>query len=241
MLCLPAIIIGMKTTRQTSKSVCIPREILLQSAVFRLGDIDQEVQDGYKILKKHHKTVTIFGSARLTSNNKYFMAAKDLAAKLAKEMYTVVTGGGHGIMGAANQGAFEAGGESVGFNIKLPFEQAPNPHTTDGMTFRHFAPRKIVMTLFADAYVFFPGGFGTIDELGEILTLVQTGKTIKAPIILYGHDFWDKFDDFVKTEMRDSAKTISPGDENIYTITDDLQEIVELIKDNDTYCDPYKK
>ena len=105
------------------------------------------------------------------------------------------------------------------------------------MCFHHFAPRKIVMTLYANAYIYFPGGFGTLDELSEILTLVQTGKTIKAPIILFGSEFWNKLDNFITTEMRDHLKLISPGDEKLYTIVDDIDEAIELVKKNDTYCE----
>lgn len=216
--------------------VCAPREILLQSAMFRLGEVESEIRSGYEVIRKLHKTVTIFGSARMKEDNKYYKAARAIGRKLAQENYTVITGGGGGIMEAGNRGAFEAGGDSVGFNILLPHEQSLNGYTTDSFAFQHFAPRKIVMTLYADAYVFFPGGFGTLDELSEILTLVQTGKTTKAPIVLYGSSFWNPFDKFVRDQLRDAEHLITPGDENIYTITDDIEEAVRLIKENKTYC-----
>jgi uncharacterized protein (TIGR00730 family) len=156
----------------------------------------------------------------------------------------VVTGGGFGIMSAANQGADiavqkgveKAGGQSIAFNIKLPHEQQLNHYATESYTFQHFAPRKIVMTLYADAYIYFPGGFGTLDELSEIITLVQTGKTIKAPIILYGKDFWHKFDDFVQSSMLKQEQTISPGEEQLYTIIDTVEEAANLVLANTTYC-----
>lgn len=227
----------METKIDIDTHTCAPRDILLQSAMFRLGNIETEVQSGYEILHKYHKTVTIFGSARTTEDNQYYQAARATAHQLAKHDYAVITGGGHGIMEAGNRGAFEAGGDSIGFNIKLPHEQNLNEYTTESYAFTHFAPRKIVMTLYADAYVYFPGGFGTLDELSEILTLIQTGKTVKAPIILFGSQFWEPFDEFVKKEMRDEEKLISPGDEDLYHITDDIDEVVRLVRENRTYCE----
>lgn len=217
--------------------VCVPREILLQAAMLRLGEIDKEVQAGYNILRTLHKTVTIFGSARLPQDSHYAEKAYQVAYKLAEAEYAVITGGGHGIMEAANHGAYDAHGRSIGFNITLPHEQSLNNYTTDSLAFTHFAPRKIVMTLFADAYIYFPGGFGTIDELSEILTLVQTGKTSKAPLILFGSEFWKPLDEFFRTQMRDNLALITPGDEELYTITDDVDEVVRLVKANQTYCD----
>lgn len=210
---------------------------MMQAAMMRLGNIDDEVHAGYNILRKYHRTVTIFGSARLQEDNPYYQAAYETAYKLAKADYAVVTGGGHGIMGAANKGAREAGGDSIGFNIHLPHEQTLNEYTTDAYAFSHFVPRKIVMTLFANAYIYFPGGFGTLDELAEIITLVQTGKTTKAPLILYGSEFWDALDDMIKDTMLDDMKLISDGDDELYTITDDVDEIIRLVQTNQTYCD----
>ena len=215
---------------------CIPREIMLQAAMLRLGSVSDELQAGYEVLRKYHKTVTVFGSARLTETSKFYQAAQSVSAKLAEKDYAIISGGGHGIMGAANRGAKEAGGDSIGFNIELPHEQTLNNYTTDSIAFSHFAPRKIAMTLSANAYIYFPGGFGTLDELAEILTLVQTHKTMAAPIILFGSDFWKPFDSFVKQQMRDELKLITPGDENLYTITDDEDEVIRIVENNQTYC-----
>ena len=227
----------------TPKNVCVPRELQLQAAMYRLGNINQEIEAGYQILRKYHKTVTFFGSARTCPDSRYYQAARDVAERLAKEGYAIVSGGGHGIMGAANEGANiavqkgarEAGGESIAFNIKLPHEQDLNAYATESYEFQHFAPRKIVMTMYADAYVFFPGGFGTLDELAEILTLIQTQKANKAPVILYDTAFWSSLDAFFREKML-AEGAISEGDLDIYTITDDLDEIVQLVKDNNTYC-----
>lgn len=234
----------MQPKPNTETPVCIPRDIALQAAMIRLGDIDKEIQEGYNIIRKYHKTVTVFGSARTSEDDPYYKLAEEVSMRLAGAGYAIVSGGGNGIMGAANQGAHTAaqkgaskvGGESIGFNIKLPHEQTLNSYTTVNYEFDHFAPRKIVMTMYADAYIYFPGGFGTLDELTEILTLIQTGKTLKSPVILVGHDFWDDFDVFVKKQLL-SRGLISPGDEDLYVITDNPSKVVELVKSNTTYCD----
>ena len=225
------------------QATCVPRDIMMQAAMIRLGDVDKEIEAGYDILRKYHKTVTIFGSARMKQDDPFYIQAKDLAKRLAEKHYAVVSGGGMGIMSAANEGANEAvqkgaeeaSGSSIGFNIKLPHEQTLNSYVTESYEFAHFAPRKIVMTLFADAYVFFPGGFGTLDELAEILTLIQTGKTAKAPIILVGTEFWRHFDEFVKENLLPQGY-IEPDDVNLYHITDDLDVVMEMILSNQTYC-----
>lgn len=227
----------MKPKPDSDQPVCIPRDIVLQAAMFRLGNLEDEVQAGYNIIRRYHKTVTIFGSARAKEDDGYYKKARELAGKLAKEGYAIITGGGHGIMGAANQGAKEAGGDSIGFNIALPHEQTLNEYTTESYAFSHFAPRKIVMTLYADAYIYFPGGFGTMDELTEILTLIQTGKTNKAPIILVGSEFWEPLNVFVKSYMLEKNHTIAADDATLYTITDDIDEAVRIVKSNKTYCD----
>lgn len=233
-----------KPTKKPNDKVCIPRDIMMQAAMIRLGDVDHEIQQGYNILRKYHKTVTMFGSARTSEDDEYYHMASDLAEKLALLGYAIVSGGGWGIMSAANEGAHiavqygarKAGGESIAFNIKLPHEQVLNPYATEAYEFQHFAPRKIVMTMFANAYIYFPGGFGTMDELTEILTLIQTGKTNKAPVILIGSKFWKHFDEFVREAMITQG-TISEGDEQLYTIIDDVNEVVKIVQANQMYCD----
>jgi uncharacterized protein (TIGR00730 family) len=222
--------------QQDITNICIPRDVALKAAILRLESVGDEIRAGYKIIKKYHKTATIFGSARTNKSHPDYKRAQKLAYKLAKSEYAVISGGGEGVMAAANKGASEAGGDSIGFNIKLPHEQTLNDFTSDSLAFRHFAPRKIVMTLFANAYIYFPGGFGTLDELTEILTLVQTGKTTKAPIVLIGSDFWKPFDEFIKKELL-ANKLISPGDEKLYHITDSVDEAFKIVVDNQTYCE----
>jgi len=228
----------------TKEATCIPRDIQLQAAMFRLGKVEEEIQAGYEILRKYHKTVTIFGSARTLEDNPYYQATVEISRRLADDDYAIVSGGGQGIMRAANQGAAgaaragaeEAGGKSIAFNIVLPHEQSLNEFATDSYEFQHFAPRKIVMTLYANAYICMPGGYGTLDELMEILTLMQTEKANRAPVILFGSEFWGDLDKFIKKHLRDDHKLISPGDEEIYTITDDIDEVIRLVKSNGTYC-----
>lgn len=227
----------MQPKPNTEVPVCIPRDIVLQAAMIRLGSVDDELQAGYNVVRKYHKTVTVFGSARTPEGERYYEAARMMSHKLAEHGYAIITGGGHGIMEAANRGAMDAGGDSIGFNIALPHEQTLNEYTTESLSFSHFSPRKIAMTLYADAYIYFPGGFGTMDEMMEILTLIQTGKTSKAPVILYGTDFWKPLDTFIKTSMLEKEHLISAGDELLYHITDDVNEIVKLVRANKTYCD----
>ena len=219
----------------TPQSVCIPRDIQLKASVEHLQSMNQEILNGYMILGKYSKTVTVFGSARTNAEDFYYQKAKELGDKISRAGYAVVTGGGHGIMAAANQGAFEAGGASIGFNIELPQEQNLNPYVTESYSFNHFAPRKIMMTLFAHAYIYFPGGFGTLDELGEIMTLTQTKKTNLAPIILFDSSYWADLDVFVKNHMLKRG-LISDGDQDLYTITDSVDEIVQAINSNQVYC-----
>lgn len=217
--------------------VCIPRELQLEAAMFRLGNVEDEIRGGYNILKNHKKTVTVFGSARITEDSPYYQQARQLGRLLAEAGYTVVTGGGPGIMEAANRGALESGGSSIGFNVDLPHEQSLNDYTTESYEFAHFSPRKIVMTMMADAYVFFPGGFGTMDEFAEILTLTQTSKINQAPIILFDNKFWHNWHVFVCENMLADEGLITSGDEKLYTITEDVSEIMSIITGNKTYCE----
>lgn len=230
------------TSSDTTPQACILRAAAMKAAADRLSNVNDEIKSGYEVIKKYNKTVTIFGSARTQEDDPYYQQAQLLASKLAHRHYAIISGGGHGIMEAANRGAFEAKGNSIGFNITLPFEQTLNPYTTESYEFAHFAPRKIVMTLYANAYIYFPGGFGTLDELSEILTLIQTGKTTPAPIILFGSEYWSRFDDFVQQSMK-SMQLISQDDDKLYTITDDIDQVIKIIETNDTYCshDNHKK
>lgn len=195
----------------------------------RLGRIDQEFADGFDIINKYNYTVSIFGSARFDESHPYYQKAREVAAALSDEGYAVVTGGGGGIMEAGNRGAFEAGGRSIGFNIQLPKEQSLNSYTTESKPFRYFFSRKVMLAFSASGYVYFPGGFGTLDELFEVITLIQTKKMPYAPVILVGNEFWLGLDDFIKKHLLEGAHTISPGDENLYTITEDIEVIKAIM------------
>lgn len=195
----------------------------------RVDRIEKEFKAGFGLVNKYSYTVTVFGSARFLEENPHYQKAREVGAMLAQDGFTVITGGGGGIMEAANRGAYEAGGRSVGLNIELPFEQNLNPYTTESMAFRYFFARKVMLAYASSALICFPGGFGTLDEMFEVITLVQTGKMPKVPIILVGVDFWKPLDEFIRTQMLENTGTISHGDEEIYKITDDLEEIRQMV------------
>lgn len=187
----------------------------------------KDLTAGLETIKTYPQGVTVFGSARLPEDNPYYIKARELGQKLAKAGHPVITGGGNGIMEAANRGAFEAGGRSIGLNIQLPMEQTLNQYTTDHLEFHYFFARKVMLAASSKVYVYFPGGFGTIDEFSEILTLMQTRKIDYVPIFLFGSDFWKPLDAFFYWKMEKEAGTIAPNDRSLYKITDDINVIVE--------------
>lgn len=180
---------------------------------------------GLRTVRSFEQGVTIFGSARLVQDNKYCKMAHKLGGLLAENKHTVITGGGPGIMEAANHGAYEAGGKSIGLNITLMHEQHPNPFLTDCITFEYFFARKVSLAMSAKVFVFFPGGFGTMDELSEILCLMQEAKMPKMPVFLIGKDYWKAFDKVIGKMM--ILKLINVKDAGIFTITDDVQKVVD--------------
>lgn len=206
---------------------------LQQETSERLTNIQKDFADGFEVINKYDDTVTIFGSARLTPESKHYQKAVEISGMLADNGYTVITGGGGGIMEAGNKGAFESGGNSIGLNIQLPHEQVLNPYTTDEQSFRYFFSRKVMLAFAAEAFIFFPGGFGTLDELFEILTLIQTGKVDHAPVILIGNEFWKALDEFIISHLLEDTYTISPGDEKLYTITEDPIVIKQILDAHD--------
>ena len=172
--------------------------------------------------------VTIFGSARIREGHPYYDAARTTGRLFAEAGFAVVTGGGPGTMEAANRGALDAGGVSVGFNIRLPHEQDPNPYLTIGYTFDHFYARKVMLVKAAEGYVLFPGGFGTLDEMFEALTLEQTDKVFDFPVVLMGTAYWQGLLDFIdNTVVREGM--ISAGDQKLLFCTDDPEEAVRLV------------
>lgn len=212
-----------------SKHALKVRQQLIDAAHGRLDGVIDEFEEAFKVLEKYPKTVTIFGSARLPQDHPASIQAYEVAGRLAREGYALVSGGGGGIMEAVNHGAYDNGGSNIGFNIKLPKEQKLNDYTTDHYTFEHFFARKVAMTLDASAYIYFTGGYGTLDELFEIITLEQTGRTPRAPIILVGESFWRPIEKFIENSLDDKYHTISPQDEKLYTITDDIDKIIRIV------------
>ncbi|HEU4863159.1 MAG TPA: TIGR00730 family Rossman fold protein [Candidatus Limnocylindria bacterium] len=187
-----------------------------------------EFVEGFDALAEIGPAVTIFGSARVGRRNRYYGAARRLAAALAKQGFAIITGGGPGIMEAANRGAKEAGGLSIGANIELPFEQGLNEYVDLGMEFRYFFVRKVMFVKYAEAFVIFPGGFGTLDELFESLTLIQTGKVEHFPVVLYGTEYWEGMMQWIRDKPLYEEK-ISPEDLHLLTITSDIDEACEAI------------
>jgi uncharacterized protein (TIGR00730 family) len=191
------------------------------------GRVFLEFVRGFSILGEVGKCVTVFGSARFSENHRYYRLARRLGRRLAEEGYAVLTGGGPGIMEAANRGAREAGGRSIGCNIRLPWEQKPNVYMDRFVEFEYFFVRKVMLVKYSQGFITFPGGFGTMDELFETATLVQTGKIQRFPIIAMGSDFWLNL-----TSMRDAAiaeGTISESDRELYARTDDVEEVIRLL------------
>ncbi len=179
---------------------------------------------GLQMVRSFPQGVTIFGSARLPQDNIYCQMAFELGHLLAENGHTVITGGGPGIMEAASHGAYEIGGRTVGFNIKLAHEQHPNPYLTECITFEYFFARKVSLAMAAKVFAFFPGGFGTMDELSEILCLMQEKKMPTMPVFLVGKKYWKSFDDVI--QVMTSNKLINVLDTDIFKITDEVGEVV---------------
>ena len=193
--------------------------------------IDREFREGFDFLKSYPKSVTIFGSSMAAVGSKDYLRAQELGGRIVKELkYAVMTGGGPGIMEAANKGAKEAGGISLGLNISLPHEHKSNDYLTQHIKFSYFFTRKTMMMFAAEAYVYFPGGFGTFDELFSVLTLIQTGKIPRVPIILIDSEFWNPLLFFMKDIMLEKYHAIDPGNTGLFKITDSLDDAIEIIR-----------
>lgn len=195
---------------------------------WRLFKIMGEFVEGVDTLHDLGPAVSIFGSARIKSNDSVYKKAEKLAELFVKNGFSVITGGGGGVMEAANKGAAEAGGTSVGLNIILPFEQKPNPFSNVKLDFKYFFIRKVMFIKYASAYIILPGGFGTLDELFEAVTLVQTRRIRSFPLILVGSEYWAGLIDWIKDKLL-GEKRISPEDLEILQIMDDPEEIVKAV------------
>jgi uncharacterized protein (TIGR00730 family) len=196
---------------------------------WRVFRIMAEFVEGIETLSDVNNAVTIFGSARVKPDDIYYQKTENLTKLLVQNGFSVITGGGGGIMEAANKGASEAGGKSVGMNIQLPFEQKPNPYANINIHYKYFFIRKVMFVKYAVAYVILPGGFGTMDELFEALTLIQTKKIKSFPLILMGSDYWRGLLDWLKKNMLQEGK-ISPADLDLIQVVDEPEEVVKLIK-----------
>jgi uncharacterized protein (TIGR00730 family) len=191
--------------------------------------IAEEFLQGFEAVERiGQPAVTVFGSARVHEDHPAYAAAREAGRRLAEAGFAVVTGGGPGVMEAANRGAREAGGLSVGFNIELPHEQGSNDYLDIGVTFRHFYARKVMFVKAAEGFLIFPGGFGTLDELFESLTLIQTGKVFHFPCVLFDRSYWSGLVDWIHARLL-AERMISPEDEHLLFLTDDPAEAVEIV------------
>lgn len=226
-------------TKKTNKKPKIERRQFVrrqtdfrESVLWRIFRIMAEFVDGFQFLADMKRSVTFFGSARFTADVGAYKEARRLAYLLGKEGFAVITGGGPGIMEAANRGAYEANGESIGLNIQLvPTEQRINDYVKKGLGFHYFFTRKVMLAFSSQAYVFFPGGFGTIDEMSEILTLIQTNKISRdIPVVLVGKDYWEPLLKWFKETMYDKYKAIDEADMKLYHMVDSADEAFKIIK-----------
>ena len=199
--------------------------------LWRLFRIMAEFVEGFDELATVGPAVSIFGSARAKPTNRYYKLAVQTASELAKAGFAVITGGGGGIMEAANKGAAQAGGKSIGLNIELPLEQIPNKYQNLSLHFRYFFCRKVMFLKYAHGFIAFPGGYGTIDEFTESLMLIQTLKQAYFPVILMGTEYWQGLIDWMEQKMLKEYKHISPGDMNLFTAVDDPRAAVKIIAD----------
>jgi uncharacterized protein (TIGR00730 family) len=196
-----------------------------------LSRINREFADGFDFLSRYPKSVTVFGSSLASRDSEHYKRAYELARRVAAELhYAILTGGGPGIMEAANKGAYEAEGVSLGLNISLPHEHSINHYVTRSMKFAYFFSRKAMLSFAAEAYVFFPGGYGTFDELFSVLTLIQTGKIPRVPVILMETHFWNPLDSFIKKTMLETYAAIDERDLNLFHITDSVDDALDIIK-----------
>ena len=204
------------------------RAAFLETDTWRALRILSEFVEGFEALAEVGPAVAVFGSARVSETDPAYVLSRTIGGALAKAGFAVITGGGPGVMEAANRGAHEAGGMSIGCNIELPMEQHLNPYVDVSIEFHYFFARKTMFVKYSDAFVILPGGFGTLDELFEALTLIQTGKIRHFPVVLMGHDYWDGLLEWMR-ETQLPAGTISQADLDLLRVTDDPDEAVSII------------
>jgi uncharacterized protein (TIGR00730 family) len=230
-----------RVTTQDEQLLRSPRpDEFTHTDTWRVFRIMGEFVEGFDEFATLTRGVSIFGSARVQPDHAEYNAARETAALLAREGFAVITGGGPGIMEAANRGAFEAGGISVGCNIELPFEQKSNPYLTRSLKFKYVFVRKMMFVKYSLGFVIFPGGFGTLDELFEALTLIQTRKISNFPIVLFGTRYWAGLLDWIREFALREGK-ISPQDMDLLHITDSPSEIVQIVLDSENSLNPLSK
>lgn len=206
-------------------------DLNLSKETWRLFRILSEFVEGFETMNAIGPAVSVFGSARTPADDPNYLHAVECGKLLVDADFSVITGGGPGIMEAANKGAYEAGGKSIGLNISLPMEQSGNPYQSDGLSldFRYFFVRKVMFVKYASGFIIFPGGFGTMDEFFESMTLIQTMKIRPFPVVLVGHHFWDGLVDWMKETMLGQYENISPEDMELFHVTDDVAEAVQIM------------
>lgn len=207
-----------------------PHEKVDYRDTWQVFQIMAEFVNGYQFLSNFHQEVTVFGSARTNPESEYYEKAVEVGRLLAKHKFTTITGGGPGIMEAANKGAFEKDGESLGLNIQLPFEQRINPYVKKSIAFHYFFTRKVMLTAPSHAYVYFPGGFGTLDELFEVLDSMELQLIDRVPVILFGSDFWNPLLEFLKDNAVERVHALEKRNLDLVTVVDEPQKVVEIIK-----------
>lgn len=216
--------------KELIKAATLSRKEMRELSVERVAEITREFTEGFKFLEDYPKSVTFFGSTQSKEGEPYYEKARELSRRFVTELgYSVVSGGGPGIMEAADRGAFESGGNAIGLLINLPDAQPTNAYLKKSISFYYFFARKVCLAFGAEVFIFFPGGYGTLDEFFEIITLIQTKKITGAPLICYGSEYWNKLKDFMKEEML-AHGAIAAADLELFTITDSLDEILEIVK-----------
>lgn len=202
----------------------------LGQETWRMFRIMAEFVDGFETMNDVGPAVSVFGSARLKPEHRYYQLAVECGRLLVENGFGVITGGGPGIMEAANKGAFEARGKSIGLNIELPHEQHSNPYLSVPLSFRYFFVRKVMFVKYATGFIIFPGGYGTMDEFFESITLIQTLKVPPFPVVCIGHEFWDGLVGWMRQTMLSEFKAIDGGDLDFFHVTDDVNEAVKIVR-----------
>lgn len=224
-------------TAQKSRKVTntLSKNEMRDAATRRVAEIAREFTEGFRFLEDYPQSVTFFGSTQAKEGDLYYEDARKLSARLVKELgYSIVSGGGPGIMEAADRGAYESGGDSIGLLIKLPEAQPTNSYITKSLSFYYFFARKVCLAFGSEVFIFYPGGYGTLDEFFELITLIQTKKIQGVPIICVGSEYWNSLKDFMRKEMLKNDKlahdALGDGDLELFTITDNHDEIVEIVR-----------